>query len=394
MAVETKYGSITEEGIEQIRRRIGKEYPIEQPHIRYVNEDSIRHLVRAIGDINPLWTDRAHAEASRYGKLVAPPALLYALAWGSQDMRRGEGLPGVHGLHSGDHWFCYRPILDGDELRANKKFIALEERQGSYAGRSLLQVREFNFFNQRGELVARQHMPVIRTERTAGRDRGKYANIPTARYTDEEMAQIEADYDAEQIRGATPRHWEDVTVGEPVQPVVKGPLGITDMICWMMGIGTPHVRSGQYWLEYRRQSPMVAVKDPETGIPLPVERVHWDPFMAAEIGMPAPYDYGSQRGAWSTHLFTNWQGDDGFLAEVEVTYRGMNFMGDTLRIKGQVVDKWRGAKSGTGYVEIKMESINQRGDNIMPGRGVVALPSRENGPIDFPLDVEQDRPVG
>ena len=144
-------------------------------------------------------------------------------------------------------------------------------------------------------------------------------------------------------------------IGDAVQPIVRGPLTVSDMIAWMMGIGSPHIRSGQYWLTYRRRSPKVAVRDPETNVWQAVERVHWDPFMAAEIGMPAPYDYGSQRGAWATHLMTNWCGDDGWVAEVDVEYRGMNFLGDTTRISGKVTDKWRGAKTGIGYVGCKID---------------------------------------
>jgi len=391
-APEPIYGVISEESIAQVRRRIGQVHPIEEPFVRYVNGDSIRHVARAIGDMNPLWIGKDHAAASRFGKLVAPPALLYAVSWGSWDMRRGEGLPGVHGLHASDRWVYHRPLLDGDEVHATKEMVALDERTGSYAGRSLMQVREMRYYNQRDELVATCRMSAVRTERDKGKEKGKYASIPKARYSDEEIAQIDAETAAEEVRGATPRYWEDVRVGEAVHPIVRGPLTVADMIAWMMGIGSPHIRSGQYWLAYRRQSPKVAVKDPETGIPQAVERVHWDPFMAAEIGMPAPYDYGSQRGAWATHLMTNWAGDDGWVCEVFAKYRYMNFIGDTVRISGTVLRKWQG-KSGIGYVECEISGMNQRGENIMPGTAVVALPSRgkplPDAPIDHISDTEQ-----
>ena len=113
-------------------------------------------------------------------------------------------------------------------------------------------------------------------------------------------------------------------------------------------------------------------------------------FMAAEIGMPAPYDYGSQRGAWATHLITNWAGDDGWVAEVFPKYRNMNFLGDTVWIKGTVIDKWRGAKSGIGYVACEFRGINQRGDDIMPGSAIVALPSRDAPLPKAPIDHEAD----
>jgi acyl dehydratase len=384
------YGLITDRAVEQVRRRLNRVHPIEEPFVRYVNADSIRHAARAIGDANPLWIDARHGVASRFGRNVAPPALLYGVTWGSWDMRRGEGLPGVHGLHASDHWFYHRPLVDGDEVRATKEMIALEERTGAYAGRSMMQRREFRYYNQRDELVARCVMSAVRTERKAGKDIGKYAQIEKARYTDAQIHAIDDAIAAERVRGAETRLWEDVTVGEPIQPIVRGPLTVADMIAWMMGVGSPHIRSGQYWLDYRRQSPKIAVKDPDTGIPQAVERVHWDSFMAAEIGMPAPYDYGSQRGAWATHLMTNWAGDDGWVCEVFAKYRGMNFLGDTVWISGKVTDRWRGAKTGIGYVACELRGANQRGEDIMPGTAVVALPSRGAPLPAFPIDHESD----
>lgn len=292
-------------------------------------------------------------------------------------MRRGEGLPGVHGLHSRDRWRYYLPILSGDEIRATKTLVGLEEKSGSYAGRSIIQSREFAYYNQRDELVAQCLMSAFRVERAAGKDTGKYSGIEKARYTEEEIQEIDDQVSQEIVRGSEPRYWEDVEVGEAIQPIVRGPLTVADMIAWMMGVGSPHIRSGQYWLSYRKQSPKVAVRDPETNIFQAVERVHWDPFMAAEIGMPAPYDYGSQRGAWATHLMTNWAGDDGWVAEVDVQYRGMNFLGDTVWVKGAVTRKWTDAATGIGYVACSIQGVNQRGATIMPGSAVVALPTRD-----------------
>lgn len=387
----SEYGKITDAEVAKITARHGKVFPITQPYIRSVTLDSIEHVARAIGDANPLWVDREHAQSSRYGKLIAPPALLYGAAWGSWDLRRGQGLPGVHGLHSGDHWIYFRPLFEGDTVRATKEPFSLEERTGKWAGRSFMQTDKIRFYNQRDELVAIQMMSAVRAERESGKKAGKYASIPKAAYTDEEIDQIDREIAAEDVRGDKPRYWEEVKVGDTMQPLIRGPLTISDMICWVMGIGSPHLRTGQHWLAYRRQSPKVAVRDPETRIPQAVERVHWDTYMAAEIGMPNAYDYGSQRGAWATHFMTNWAGDDGWVAECFPKYRGMNFVGDTTRIKGEVTAKWIG-RSGIAYVDCKFEGINQRGEVIMPGTGVVALPQRGKPLPEFPIDSTTDRP--
>jgi acyl dehydratase len=387
-----EYGRITQEGIDRIRARTGKHYPIEHPFVRHVNQDSINHVARAIGDDNPLWTDPQHARSSRFGAMVAPPALLYAAAWGSWDLRRGQGLPGVHGLHSSDRWIYYRPLLEGDTVRAVKEPVSLEERKGAYAARSMMQTDNIWFYNQRDELVALQVMSAVRAAREAGKKAGKYSQVKPATYTDEEIEAIDRELEAEEPRGAVPRYWEDVQVGEAMSPMVRGPLTVSDMIAWMMGIGSPHVRSGRFWLAYRRRSPKVAVKDPMSGIPQAVERVHWDPYMASEIGMPSAYDYGSQRGGWASNFLTNWAGDDGWVAESHPKYRGMNFIGDTLRIRGEVTGKWLG-RSGIGYVSCKFDGLSQRGENIMPGTGVIALPHRGKPLPAFPIDHVADRGV-
>lgn len=386
-----EYGKITEEAVQRLRNRMGKTFPIQFPFIRHINQDSINHVANAVGDMNPLYTDPEYAATTRFGKLVAPPATFYALGWGSRDLRRGQGLPGVHGLHSGDTWWYLRPVLDGDVLHATKTLIQADPMEGNFAGKNMfIQADELRFYNQDDELVAIQHMPVIRAERASAKKTGKYTDLEMATYTEEDIAQIDREFEAEKPRGAETRYWEDTEIGEPTDPIVKGPLTLPDMVTWLLGIGSPHVRTGKYWLEYRQSSPKVAVIDPKTGIPQAVERVHWDDWMAAEIGMPAHYDYGSQRGGYATYYASNFAGDDGWVAKLDFQYRGMVFGGDTFRMNGEVTDKWRGAKTGTGYVQVAFKSVNQRGDDVMPGTAVFALPSHDNGPVEFPVHVDED----
>lgn len=386
----SEYGKMTDEAIQKMRDRMGKVWPIEHPYIRYINGDSISHFARGIGDQNPLYTDAKYAATTRFGRAIAPPGIYYGVAWGSWDLRRGQGLPGVHGLHSGDHWRFLQPLYDGDEVRATKELVSLEFKSGSMASKMLVQSDEIRYYNQHEELVAIQLMPIFRMERAESKSVGKNQDVQLGTYTPEDIARIDDDVAAETPRGSEARYWEDVEIGAAIDPVTKGPLTLPDMVAWLQGIGSPHVRTGKYWLDYRRQSPKVAVTDPRTGIPQAVERVHWDEYMAGEIGMPAPYDYGSQRGGYATYWASLWSGDEGWVADLDFQFRGMVFLGDVYRIKGEIVDKWRGAKSGTGYVKGTFTSVNQRGEDIMPGTVTFALPSRESGPVAFPVDVQDD----
>lgn len=388
--VSDEYGRMSEEAVAKLRRRLGKVMPIDEPYIRYINRDSITHFARAVGDQNPLYVDPEYAANGPHGGLIAPPGIFYGVAWGSWDLRRGQGLPGVHALHSGDRWQYFQPVRDGDVLHATKSLVKCEFKQGRMASKMLLQADEIRFYNQRDELVAIQTMPAFRMERVESKKAGKNSAFEGATYTPEEIEAIDQAVADEKPRGSETRYFEDVQSGDKIDPIVKGPLTLPDMVAWLQGIGSPHVRTGKYWVEYRRKSPKVAVTDPKTGIPQAIERVHWDEFMAAEIGMAAPYDYGSQRGGYASYWASLYPGDEGWIADLDVQYRGMVFLGDTYRLEGEIVDKWRGAKTGTAYVKAKFASLNQRGDDVMPGTVVWALPSKETGPIQFPIDVEAD----
>lgn len=388
--VSAEYGTMSDEAVARLRSRLGKVMPIEKPYIRYINEDSITHFARAVGDQNPLYVDPEYAKQGPHGELIAPPGIFYGVAWGSWDLRRGQGLPGVHGLHSGDHWQFFQPVREGDVLHATKELVKCDFKEGRMASRMLVQADEIRFYNQRDELVAIQLMPIFRMERGESKSTGKNAELEIAKYTPAQISELDQALDNERPRGGETRYWEDVTIGDAIDPVVKGPLTVPDMVAWLQGIGSPHVRAGKYWLDYRRQSPKVAVTDPKSGIPQAIERVHWDDFMAAEIGMPAPYDYGSQRGGYATYWASLYPGDEGWVADLDFQYRGMVFLGDVYHIKGEIIDKWRGAKTGTGYVKGKFTSVNQRGLDVMPGTVIFALPSKETGAISFPVNVEED----
>ena len=371
------YGKITAEGLAALRKKIGVERAVTEPYNEYVTKDGVKHYARAIGDPNPLWLDEAYARKTRWGGIIASPGYLNSVGWGSWDVRRGQGLAGVHGLHAGDIYEYYRPMRLGDKFATTTYLQDVVEKKGEYAGRMILQTHAAVFKNQRGETVAKWTWPIMRTEREAGQSGGKYTKIEPGRYTPDEMKKIEADYDAEEVRGAKPRYWEDVKVGDELVPVVKGPLTTQDVIAWVMGVGSPHIRAFRFFLDYRRRTPAISVTNPLNGVPEPIERVHWDNWMAAEIGMPAAYDYGSQRGAWAVHLITNWMGDDAWLKKIEVMYRGMNFLGDTTWIKGKVVRKWT---EGPEYLaDVEIAGINQRKAVTMPGHAIVALPSRVGG---------------
>ena len=82
-------------------------------------------------------------------------------------------------------------------------------------------------------------------------------------------------------------------------------------------------------------------------------------------------DYGQMRAAWVSHLLTNWIGDDGWLAELDLQMRGFNYHGDVHRCTGTVT-----AKGGSaGEVVRSTWPPPASGTNDHPGhrQGVAAV---------------------
>ncbi len=88
-------------------------------------------------------------------------------------------------------------------------------------------------------------------------------------------------------RGAEPRWWEDVEEGDEIGPLVKGPLRVTDMICWHvgMGMGLYGVKALRLGYEQRQQRAALLPPD-DLNIPDVQQRVHWDPEWARKAGQP------------------------------------------------------------------------------------------------------------
>jgi hypothetical protein len=128
---------------------------------------------------------------------------------------------------------------------------------------------------------------------------------------------------------------------------------------------------------YRRH-PAWAFRDPNTYALEPIFAVHYNKQAANAMGLPQSYDVGLQRHCWGIHLVTNWMGDDAWLKRSYAEYRKFVFLSDVVRLKGRVIKKYID-DDGDYCVEIERHAVNQRGEDVMPGYAIVALPSKVNG---------------
>ena len=208
--------------------------------------------------------------------------------------------------------------------------------------------------------------------------------MTVASYTEDEIADIDAQYAREAPRGADPRWWEDVAVGDEIGPLVKGPLTVTDMVCWHvgMGMGLYGVRPLRLGWRNRQRIPRFYHRD-ELGIPDVMQRVHWDPAYARKAGNPTTFDYGRMRETWLIHLCTDWMGDDAWLWRLDCEFRKFNYVGDTQWMRGRVTQHYL-ADGDRPAIDLDVWAENQRGEVTTPGHATILLPSREHGPVRLP----------
>ena len=280
-------------------------------------------------------------------------------------------------MWSGSDWTWHQPIHRNDEIHTEAYLKELVEHQTRFAGRAVQQIYHVDFFNQKGDKVSEADSWCFRTERDHAREQGtKYKDVRSRTprvYTPDEIAEAYKLYRGEEVRGATPRYWEDVTEGEALPVMFKGPMTVTGFIAYAQGWGGLYIRANKLAWRLIDAHPGVGITN-RFGIPDVPERVHWEEDFALEVGAPGAYDYGPERTSWLTHHLTNWMGDDGFLRKASCKIRRHNPEGDMLFIKGSVKRKY--VEDGKHLVEIEQEARNQDDELSVVGTGVVELPSR------------------
>jgi acyl dehydratase len=393
---DAESGRITEESLNRMRARIGVEVPKDPYYQTYNIEtttDGIRHFAFGYGDDNPLFTDPRYARKTRWRNVIAPPVYLHATGYSEvrevppEARAAGAGaLRGVHAFWSGNQVEWYRPIYPGDRIIEKRAVYDLNEKVSEFGGKSVVQRDRMVYLNQRGELVAIWYLIQVRAEREASAKRARNYAIERHQYTPEEIAAIDELYAKEEVRGAEPRYWEDVAVGDRLGPIVKGPFLISDVIAWYQGSGRWEILPGKLRYKNRLKHPAFYTRNP-FGVPDAVMRCHWEDEMARQSGNPMAYDFGVLRHAWLCHLVTNWMGDDGWLFKMDNRIRRFNYIGDTTWISGEVAAK-SVDEDGNRLLELELQATNQRDEVNASGTATVILPSREAGPVRLPRPPE------
>jgi acyl dehydratase len=362
--------------------------------------DALRNWALGVGDDNPLYTEEDYGPATRWGSQIGhgtqmghikTPMLGDPIS-DELKAKTKSMFRGVHVFVSGGTWEWYRPLRPDDRIFSYRGEESLEEKKSEFAGRSVIQVSRDVAVNQFGEVLGVYRILRVLTERSKSREKGKYAEIEPAHYTDADYEKIDAVYAQEGPIGATKRYWEDVTVGDELNPMVKGPTTITEMIAFHAGgYGfVPYgLRSSRVGYKNRKRIAPFYVKNAQ-GVHDVAQRLHWDSEWAKAIGNPMAYDYGVQRQCWFYHHVADWAGDDACIIAQEDSIRKFNYMGDVQFLSGKVVAKRE--DNGQKVVDLEMHMINQRETETAYGTATVALPSKTDGLPLFPkvpIDLER-----
>jgi acyl dehydratase len=392
----TSEPEITDEGVARLQARVGVAEPwTRRPHYLRPNTDAFRIVAESYGDDNPLWGDPEYATKSVWGGPLAPPPLVggdsligedevTAVPDDKRDLMKGDPLRGVHAFYSASAREWWAPLRPDRRVWRRNAMVAVLDKASEFAGRAVHEWSANVFRDDAGTVLSGQYRLMIRTERKKAREKKKYDAIEPAHWTEDQIAELDAEYAAYTRRGAEPRFWEDVDEGDIVGPMVKGPMTVTDMVCWHvgMGMGLYDVKPLALGVANRRRIPRFFHRD-DQGVPDVMQRVHWDPEWARNAGNPTTYDYGRMRETWLIHLCTDWMGDDAWLWKLDCQFRRFNYVGDTHWMRGRVVRKFLAAGDRPA-VELEIHGENQRGEITTPGHATILLPSREHGPVRLP----------
>jgi acyl dehydratase len=139
------------------RSFLGRTYPLTEPY--EVGREKIREFADAIGDPNPVYRDRAAAQALGYPDVIAPPTfvILLSLRASHQVVKDPAfGMDYSKVVHGEQKFYYQRPIRAGDVLRVRS---SVEDVR--VAGDNELLTTKGEVFDADGELVVTAFSTVL-----------------------------------------------------------------------------------------------------------------------------------------------------------------------------------------------------------------------------------------
>ena len=348
--------------------------------------DNLRRYADCIGDFNSRFRDPEYAKVTKYGSIIGQPTWLASAAHhvdprGHEEVMEGK-LKGYHtagarGFNSGNSWEYLLPVYENDRMDfQGYGLVDAKIVKSNFSGQMMITTALTQYRNQNGKVLALAKSYVHHSpSNEATKSKGKYeAFIKPYKYTDEEIAQIEADKKKEVMRGNQPRYWEDVNEGDSLGHIVVGPWTIMSYFAWNSAEGMKGIR-------FPLHATRGGIYDPRINARTTLGP-HADYDLGRAVGVQGNYDLGVERECLVSILFTNWMGDDGFLWKYAIQFRGFVVHGDTCYYRGKITKKY--IEDGKYCVDIEHWGDNERKIRVTQGTATIILPSKAAGEVKYP----------
>jgi acyl dehydratase len=338
---------------------------------------SIRFWARTIGDRNPRYVSSSYVCGYGGGRFQPHPCWLYSV----HDTCIGTGYPGTVPVLAGTAWAFARTVRPGQEITTVARLAGQRIVEGRFGGPTPVQQIEVSYAGPDGDPIATAASTVFLVNPERARQRGKFAGWKRWRYTQEQLALIEQTADAESAdyaRAAPPRYWDEVSAGQALTPIVRGPL-TSEELTLFIGATRP-ARSAEAFTADRLAARTASFIHPRTGVYETYEAGFVDDESARQLGFPAAHDPGTDRISYLASLVTGWMGPAGELRALDVRLTEPHMMGDTSWCHGRVRELGR-PSARSGCVIVDLEIVNQAGHPTATGHAVVELPLRQPGQL-------------
>ena len=335
----------------EVRDLIGGETQPEKNRFP-LSDEMAYDLADATEDPNPLYVDKAVAEASRFKGLLCPPLATWkdiapsiGYFGAGQESHFDVPLPfNSYGLNGGSDWQFLRPAYTGDWITRQFKVMDIFEKQGR-SGPLVFIVRRETQSNQHGDVISVADRVSIHRSRPTGEEVAAVADSGQG-LESVVISPPAPDHTVPRsvYRGGQQKHFEDISVGAELEKVIKGPLTTTHLVRWAAA-------NGNY------------------------SRIHWDlPFAQIHQGLPNVVVNGSLKNQYLGQLMIKFAGPEGWFKRFYVEHRGMDYPGDIITASGTVTAIRE--VGNYGHVECEVNLNNNRGDQTASGRGTVVLPKK------------------
>ena len=371
--------------------------PIQEARMKEpLHNNDFRRWVQAMHYPNLLHYDQQFAAEGRYGRLVAPQSFAV-----STDDGHGAGpacvgrIANSHLIFGGDEWWFYGPRMFGGDVIHNEKIpFDYVVKETKFAGPTCFQRGDNNYYNQTGDLIARQRSTAIRYRNDLAVEMANLEATEDPEWSDDAIAELE-ERKLEFINmmhelGHGKRYWEDTAVGDNLPLRVFGPHSVASLATeWRAYLFTIWGGTNRPTLDFDNLGfdPAMAGHEndgvmerinPELtdGAYFGPSRGHLFPRWARYIGMPRSYGYGASMGAWILDDLAGWAGEWGQVVHVNSAYRGPAFTGDATFMTAEIIDK-RVDEDGRNIVQVSCKMANQLGTTMATAKAEIELPSKK-----------------